>query len=113
MPFKLILDQEQPFEKEHCCALMAEQANLTYPEAAGALLGSTDKRIYWSPLFDEFGLICQPSAEILLIANCPFCGTRLPPSQRNKWFAKLGSVGWKNWGDPIPREFFFHAWREL
>ena len=113
MSFALVLDHEQPFEKEHCCAPMTEQANLTYPDAASALLGSTDKRIYWSHLFDEYGLNCQPSAEILVIANCPFCGVRFPRSQRGEWFAKLERTGWKDWGDPIPKELFSYAWREL
>lgn len=113
MSFALVLNQEQPLEKEHCCAAMTEQANLAYPEATSQLLGSTDKRIYWSPLFDEYGLICQPSAEVLVIANCPFCGVRLPHSQRDHWFAKLEATGWKTWDDPIPEEFFSYAWREL
>jgi hypothetical protein len=113
MSFALVLEKEQPFEKEHCCAAMTEQANLSYPSAKSALLGSTDKRIYWSPLFDEYGLICQPSAEILVVTNCPFCGARLPLSQRDQWIARLEKTGWQSWGDPIPKEFLSHAWREL
>ena len=113
MLFALVLTDELPLHKEHCCEVMTEQSNLTYPGAKSALLGSTDKRIYWSPLFDEYGLICQPSAEILVIAHCPFCGFQLPSSLRAEWFEKLEKTGWQTWGDPIPKEFFTEAWREL
>jgi hypothetical protein len=113
MSFALVLTDELPLRKKHCCAEMTEQANLTYPNAESALLGSTDKRIYWSPLFDEYGLICQPSAEVLVIAHCPFCGVQFAPSEREKWLEKLERTGWQAWGDPIPKEFFTEAWREL
>jgi hypothetical protein len=113
MSFALVLADEPSLQKQHCCEAMTEQANLTFPKAKSALLGSTDKRIYWSPLFDEYGLICQPSAEVLVIANCPFCGTRLPPSQRAQWFAKLEQTGWRTWGDRIPEGLLSLAWREL
>lgn len=113
MSFALVLTAELPLHKEHCCEAMTKQANMTYPGAKSALLGSTDKRIYWSPLFDEYGLICQPSAEVLVIANCPFCGLQLPSSLRGEWFEKLEKTGWQTWSDPIPKEFFTKAWREL
>jgi hypothetical protein len=112
MSFALVLTNEKPLQKEHCCPEMTEQANLSYPNAKSALLGSTDKRIYWSPVFDEYGLICQPSAEILVIAHCPFCGTSLPTRQRDKWVEKLEKTGWRVWGDPIPEQFLTKAWRE-
>ena len=113
MSFALVLTDELPLQRGHCCAAMTEQANLTYPNAKSALLGSTDKRIYWSPVFDEYGLVCQPSAEVLVIAHCPFCGVHLPSSQRAQWFEKLNRTGWQSWGDPIPKEFYTEAWREL
>ena len=113
MSYAFVLVDELPLYKEHCCAAMTDQANLTYPSAKSALLGSTDKRIYWSPLFDEYGLVCQPSAEILVIAHCPFCGARLPSSRRAQWFDRLEQTGWQTWGDPIPKEFFTEAWRAL
>jgi hypothetical protein len=113
MPYALVLADEQPLQKQHCCEAMTEQANLTFPKAKSALLGSTDKRVYWSPLFDEYGLICQPSAEVLVISHCPFCGGSLPPSQRAQWFSKLEKTGWQTWGDDIPSAFLSPAWREL
>ena len=112
MSFALVLTDEIPVQKEHCCSKMTEQANLACPHAKSALLGSTDKRIYWSPVFDEYGLICQPSAEVLVISHCPFCGVPLPAPLRDRWLEKLERTGWQTWGDPIPREFLTVVWRE-
>jgi hypothetical protein len=111
MTFSLVLTGESSYPKDHCCAEMSEQANMAFPEAKSSLLGSTDKRIYWSPVFDEYGLICQPSAEVLQIHHCPFCGYRLPESRRDMWFEKLEKEGWKTWGDPIPIELLSHDWK--
>jgi hypothetical protein len=108
--FALTLKDEERFEKEHCCEQMTIQANSHWPLAESRLLGSTDQRVYWSPVFDEYGLICQPSAEILKIQFCPFCGTGLPESKRDTWFARLEGTGWNDWGDPIPREMLRHDW---
>jgi hypothetical protein len=111
MTFSLVLTNEPRHVKEHCCAEMSEQANMSFPGAESPLLGSTDKRIYWSPVFNEYGLICQPSAEILQIHHCPFCGSRLPESRREKWFERLEKEDWKTWGDPIPSELLSHDWK--
>ena len=85
--------------KDHCCREMTDQVNMRWPQAESPLLGSTDQRIYWSPVFNEYGLICQPSAEVLQIHHCPFCGIRLPESRRDAWFKRLAGTGWKTWGD--------------
>ncbi len=112
MSFALVLAHESHVRKEHCCVAMTEQVNLVYPSAESALLGSTDKRVYWSPAFDEYGLICQPSAEVLVISCCPFCGSRLPLSRRDEWMAAVELTGWRTWGGPMPKEFLSNAWRE-
>jgi hypothetical protein len=112
MPFFLILKDECRKAKDHCCQEMSTQVNLFSEGERGPLQGTTDKRVYWSPIFDEYGLICQPSAEILAIRHCPFCGTRLPMSRRDAWFARLERTGWRAWGDPIPRSLLNHDWDE-
>jgi hypothetical protein len=113
MSFALVLTGEKHVPRAHCCEEMTKQANLVYANAASPLLGSTDKRIYWSSAFDEYGLICQPSSEILVISHCPFCGARLPESKRDMWESALEGRGWRRWGDLIPEEFLSNAWREL
>lgn len=108
--FSLTLKDEERFEKSHCCEQMTQQVNSYWPLAESPLLGSTDQRVYWSSVFDEYGLICQPSAEILRIHFCPFCGARLPDSKRDAWFAKLQETGWQGWDDPIPKEMLHRGW---
>ena len=110
MNFSLPLKDEPQVQKQHCCESMTHQANMHYPKAPSRLLGSTDKRIYWSPVFEEYGLICQPSAELLLISHCPFCGANLPASKRNSWFSALEAMGWKTWEDPIPEMMLQENW---
>ena len=111
MKFSLVLANEPHVERSHCCEAMTEQVNLQSPLASSALLGTTDKRIYWSPVFNEYGLICQPSAEILVISHCPFCGFALPQSRRQAWVAALERTGWRTWGDPIPPHLLTHEWQ--
>ena len=89
---------------------MSEQVNMVSTYAASPLLGSSDKRVYWSPLFDEYGLICQPSAEVLVISHCPFCGSKLPESRVDTWFNELEKTGWQTWGDPIPAKLLEVNW---
>ncbi len=113
MTFCLILANEQHVERRHCCEAMTWQANLQSPLAESPLIGTTDKRIYWSPVFNEYGLIRQPAAEILVISHCPFCGVALPPSRREAWMAALERTGWRTWGDPIPGYMLTHDWQAV
>jgi hypothetical protein len=108
--FSLVLKGEPRQFKDHCCAAMTSQVNTCSKLGASPFEGSTDQRIYWSSLWDEYGLLCQPSTEILSIGYCPFCGTQLPKSRRKEWFEKLEAAGWHTWGDPIPQEFLEIGW---
>ena len=110
MTFALVLKNEQHATRVHCCEQMTTQVNLQSPMAESPLLGTTDKRIYWSPTFNEYGLICQRSAEVLTIAHCPFCGVALPPSRRDEWLRMLEATGWRTWGDPIPERMLSQEW---
>jgi hypothetical protein len=109
--FSLILRDEERVYREHCCPEMTAQVNTTSILGASPMEGSTDQRIYWSAVFNEYGLLCQPSPEILRISHCPFCGVRLPASDRDAWFAALERLGWSTWGDPIPAFMLKSGWR--
>lgn len=109
--FALVLKDGERLVKEHCCQEMTEQVNSVWPNAESPLLGSTDQRVYWSAVFDEYGLVCQPSPEVLVIQFCPFCGAKLPQSRRAAWFARLETTGWRSWGDPIPDGLLVHDWK--
>jgi hypothetical protein len=113
MTFALVLAKEMHVTRKHCCDDMTSQVNLQSSLAESPLLGTPDKRIYWSPLFNEYGLICQPSPEILTISHCPFCGVALPPSRRDDWLRKLEATGWRTWDDPIPERFLSPDWHAV
>lgn len=41
----------------------------------------------YNEVFDEFGLIVHDGGQsYVLIQHCPWCATRLPESQRDRWF---------------------------
>lgn len=42
---------------------------------------------------------------------CPWCGERLPPSQRDLWFDELEAKGINAVSDTIPPEFQTGEWR--
>lgn len=71
-----------------------------------------DRLVVYVPKFDEYGLIVHDGgSSYIVIKFCPWCGARLPPSKRDRWFDKLASLGFK---DPvkqrIPREFLSDEW---
>ncbi|HEX8214122.1 MAG TPA: hypothetical protein VF582_01475 [Allosphingosinicella sp.] len=42
---------------------------------------------------------------------CPWCGERLPPSQRDRWFEELEALGIDPGSDAIPEDYQSGAWR--
>lgn len=42
---------------------------------------------------------------------CPWCGEKLPPSQRDRWFDELEAQGIDPMDDPVPEPFRSGAWR--
>jgi len=53
-----------------------------------------DNVIYWSPPFDEYGLIIHDGgASYIVLEHCPWCGTKLPESKRDVWFSELQGLG--------------------
>lgn len=43
---------------------------------------------------------------------CPWCGEKLPPSQRDRWFDELEALGIDPWNDEVPELYRTGAWRE-
>jgi uncharacterized protein DUF6980 len=69
--------------------------------------------VYHEP-FDEYGLPIRDGGQsYVLITHCPWCGTNLPPSQRDRWFEAVEAAG-LDLDDPdgIPERFLSAAWRE-
>jgi hypothetical protein len=59
--------------------------------------------------FDEYWMPAGGARQLLFY--CPWCGERLPPSQRNRWFDELQLRGIDPVSDPVPAEFESGEWR--
>lgn len=47
----------------------------------------------------------------MLIAFCPWCGSKLPKSKRDLWFRKLEALGFSDpWSRKVPKKFQSEAW---
>ncbi|WP_405144274.1 hypothetical protein OG589_41320 [Sphaerisporangium sp. NBC_01403] len=63
------------------------------------------------PKFQEYGLIVHDGGtSVIGIAFCPWCGSRLPDSQRDRWFEELDRRGIEPGGDDVPAEFEDDRW---
>ena len=72
-----------------------------------------DCLIHYAPRFREYGLIIHDGGTASSrIRFCPWCGTRLPESLRDEWFAEMERRGINPWESEVPEEFRSAAWWE-
>lgn len=93
------------------CIHMAYRANQTCPmhenrdECPDLVIG-------YDEVIDEYSLIKDGVS--LIIDYCPWCGAKLPPSQRNRWHteleALLGPDPLKDW-EKVPKRYRSREWR--
>ncbi|WP_414642019.1 DUF6980 family protein [Actinocrinis sp.] len=55
-------------------------------------------------------IVHDGGASVILIDFCPWCGERLPKSQRERWFEELESRGIDPWTDRIPDQYQDGRW---
>jgi len=71
----------------------------------------TDRLISYIAKFDEYGIIIRDGGTAsATIAFCPWCGTRLPESKRDRWFDELDAKGIDPNGNDVPPEYESAAW---
>jgi uncharacterized protein DUF6980 len=59
----------------------------------------------------EYGLIIHDGgSSSIIISYCPWCGTRLPESQRDRWFGEMERRGIDPMSGNIPAEFRDDQW---
>ena len=66
--------------------------------------------VEYDPRFDEYSVLAGTARQLLFY--CPWCGERLPPSQRDGWFDELVARGIDPLADEIPAEFKSGTWRK-
>lgn len=60
--------------------------------------------------FREYAIDLRDESSKLLLLFCPWCGTELPRSLRDRWFDELEKRGIDPASDPIPPEFMDERW---
>ncbi|MEW2295640.1 hypothetical protein ABZ719_23525 [Streptomyces sp. NPDC006743] len=94
----------------HCCEAMNSRANMCCDRHAD-LFACPDALIEFSARFQEYGLIVHDGGtSSITIDFCPWCGRRLPASQRDRWFDELEARGIDPWQDDVPPEFQDDRW---
>lgn len=77
----------------HCCDDMHREAERVCDDHPSRH-DCPDCLIAYLPAFREYGLLVHDGGtSSLLIHFCPWCGARLPESQRDAWFAGMEPRG--------------------
>jgi hypothetical protein len=96
---------------EHCCSTMRDQVEFRCNEHADRFV-CPDALISYDVRFNEYGLIVHDGGTASLsVSFCPWCGTRLPQSERDRWFDALEDLGIDPWADRIPSKYRDGRWR--
>lgn len=94
----------------HCCAQMADRVNWSCGQHEDTF-GCPDALVRFSVQFQEYALLIHDGGTSGVgIAYCPWCGRRLPESQRDRWFDELERRGIDPWEDEVPAEFEDDRW---
>ena len=81
-----------------CCEMMVIQLTRHCDEHS-SLFDCPDAIIAYNTQFDEYGLIIHDGGtSVQSIHYCPWCGTALPISKRERWFTELAALGFD---DPV------------
>lgn len=90
---------------DHFCAAMTSRANARCDQHDDAY-ACPDALVDFSLAFQEYGLIIHDGGRSsVTIEFCPWCGQRLPESQRDRWFDEPERRGIDPFEDEVPAEF--------
>jgi len=77
----------------HCCESMEQQIAFRCDKHPNPF-ACPDSLVLYSEQFDEYGIIVHDGGTSLrVISFCPWCGTKLPESKRDRWFEELSALG--------------------
>jgi hypothetical protein len=92
-----------------CCAEMQRQVTRRCDQHPDPF-DCPDSVVSFNPKFREHGLIIHDGGGAVYgIAFCPWCGSRLPESLRDRWFDELERRGIDN-PDDAPPDMLTDAW---
>jgi len=66
------------------------------------------RSVRYDARFDEYWIPAGGARQCLF--HCPWCGEKLPPSQRDRWFDELEAMGLDPLSDPIPEAYRTGEW---
>lgn len=97
--------------ERHCCEEMRRRIAWRCADHADQF-ECPDALVRYSDRFDEYGLIIHDGGtSVAVISFCPWCGSRLPDSKRDRWFGELEALGFSDPGPlSIPERFLSDAW---
>jgi hypothetical protein len=94
----------------HCCDEMRRQFERVCDQHPDRF-DCPDCFVHYSPKFREYGLIVHDGgSSSCRMRFCPWCGTKLPESLRDEWFAEMERRGIDPWEGEVPAEFQSSAW---
>ncbi len=71
-----------------------------------------DALLVYNEVMNEYGIVIHDgTASYLLIDRCPWCGTRLPESARDRWFDAVDALNLADGVSP-PDRFLTSVWRQ-
>ncbi|MFC9339754.1 DUF6980 family protein [Streptomyces sp. NPDC057020] len=95
---------------EHCCETMNRLVDVECDQHEDPF-DCPDTLIGFSAKFQEYGLLIHDGGtSSITVEFCPWCGRRLPESQRDRWFDELERRGIDPWEDEVPAEFQDERW---
>jgi len=104
---------------KHCCEAMTREVNRQCDTHASRH-ACVDALISFTSKFQEYALIIHDGDPSIVddgstsggvvISYCPWCGARLPESQRDRWFQEMERRGIEPWTGDIPAEFQDDRW---
>lgn len=108
MPFGAAWAPPSP-EATFCCEAMTAALQFDCEQHADPFECGDGLMVY-NEVFGETGLpVHDGGASYVLISHCPWCGTRLAESQRDRWFEETEAI--EKEGREIPQTYFSGVWR--
>ncbi len=96
-----------------CCETMLYHLTNRCEQHAGDPYACPDALVSYNAVFDEYGIIVHdggPSS--VMIDFCPWCGAKLPASQRDRYFDELDRMGLRPSDTGVPEAYRSGAWRK-